>query len=301
MEEGFGSGALTRIVLVSGPSGAGRSTAIHALEDMGYEAIDNMPLSLLPRLLSGPPVDRPMALGIDTRNRDFDVQAVLGIVDALSSEPSFDATFLYVDCDPDVLIRRYSETRRRHPLAPDSEPALGVQTETDILAPLRNRADAIIDTTELRPNELRAELEGLFGLEDSAAMTVAIKSFSYKRGIPNGTDMAVDCRFLRNPHWEPDLRESTGLDEPVIAYVRADSRYLPFLESMRDQLGLLLPGYREAGKTHFALAFGCTGGQHRSVVVAEAVAASLASDGWRVSIRHVALDRRGISRRDGTG
>lgn len=301
MEEGFGSGSLTRIVLISGPSGAGRSTAIHALEDMGYEAIDNMPLTLLPRLLSGPPVDRPLALGIDTRNRDFNVQAVLGIVDALSAEASFDSTFLYIDCHPDVLIRRYSETRRRHPLTPDAEPALGVAAELDILAPLRNRADAVLDSTDLRPNDLRAELEALFGLEDASNMTVAIKSFSYKRGVPSGTDMAIDCRFLRNPHWEPGMRELTGLDDPVAAYVAADDRYDAFVESVLGMLALLLPGYRDAGKTHFSIAFGCTGGQHRSVAVAEVVAAGLARDGWRVSIRHVALERRGITRRDGTG
>lgn len=282
----------SRLLLITGPSGAGRSTAIAALEDLGYEAIDNMPLSLLPRLLEGPPLVRPIALGVDARNRDFDVSTILRIADALSGDLSLAARLVYIDCHPEVLLRRYSETRRQHPMAPGGDPVEGIDMERAILQPLRERADEIIDTTELSPHELRVELEERFGLSGGGRMGVTVKSFSYKRGIPAGTDMAIDCRFLRNPHWEPALRAQSGLDEAVASYVFADPAWPAFHARIGALLEHLLPAYVASDKAHFTLAFGCTGGRHRSVAVAAAIGADLARAGWRVSIRHVELDRR---------
>jgi RNase adapter protein RapZ len=285
------SGSL-KIVLVTGPSGAGRSTAINALEDLGYEAIDNLPLTLLPRLLSGPPMTRNLALGVDIRNRDFSVASLVEAVDIIALETDFECSLVYLDCDQSTLIRRYSETRRRHPLAPNDSPQEGITREFSLLGALRNRADVMIDTTELSPHDLRAEISGWFGSEGAANMAVSVQSFSYKRGIPRGLDMVLDCRFLRNPHWEPDLRELDGRNADVAAYVAEDSRFAEFFAKTCDLLETLLPGYRDEGKSYFTLALGCTGGQHRSVFVTEALANTLAQKGWQVSIRHRELDRR---------
>ena len=287
-----GEDAPARLVLVSGPSGAGRSTAIHALEDLGYEVIDNLPLSLVPRLLDGPPLPRPLALGIDVRNRDFSTAGFLDLIERLAGRPETRPDLLYLDCSADVLIRRFSETRRRHPLAPSERPAEGVEREIDLLRPIRLRADVLIDTSEMTPHDLRAEIARIFDPEATAAMAVSVQSFSYKRGMPRGVDMVFDCRFLRNPHWEAALRPLDGRDARVAAYVEADPRFDPFFVKMRDLLLELLPAYVAEGKTHLAIGFGCTGGQHRSVAVAEKLAKALAEAGWHVSKRHRELERR---------
>ncbi|TNC74076.1 RNase adapter RapZ [Rubellimicrobium roseum] len=281
-----------RIVLVTGPSGAGRSTAVRALEDLGYEVIDNLPLSFLPRLAKGPPLERPLALGIDVRNRDFAADAVLKAQERLSAMAGGPVEILFLDCSGEVLLRRFSETRRPHPLAPDGPPAAGIAAERGLLAPLRARADVLIDTSALSPHELRAEVERWFAPEGGRTLAVTVESFSYKQGLPPGLDIVMDCRFLRNPHWDEALRPLDGRDAAVAAYVAADARYCDFFARLRDLVGTLLPAYREEGKAHLAIGLGCTGGQHRSVTVAESLAQALAEEGWRVSIRHRELERR---------
>lgn len=281
--------ALAPVVLVTGPSGAGRSTAIDALEDLGFESIDNLPISLLPRLLDPPPA-RPLALGIDSRNRDFGAEALVRAMDDLASRPG--AQLLYLDCDPEVLRRRFSSTRRRHPLVPDGDPAEGIARERAILAPVRARADIVLDTTALSPHELRAAVEGWFALEGGQALAVTVESFSYKRGLPPGLDIVLDCRFLKNPHWDEALRPLDGRDARVAAYVAADPRHGPFLGRLTEMVLELLPAYRAEGRAHLAIGFGCTGGQHRSVALAESLGRALAEAGWQVSKRHRELDRR---------
>lgn len=281
-----------RLVLVTGPSGAGRSTAINALEDMGYEAIDNLPMSLLPRLLEGPPLGRPLALGIDARNREFSTFGFLDLLKRLSAGGA-GAELLYLDCSEQVLLRRFSETRRRHPLAPQDSPGVGIAREIELLAPIRERADVLLDTSELSPHDLRAEVERWFGRESGQRLTVSVQSFSYKRGVPRGVDMMIDCRFLQNPHWEPELRPLTGRDPAVAQHVAADPAHGEFLERITGLLLMLLPAYSREGKSHFSVGFGCTGGRHRSVAVAESVVEALAQQGWRVSIRHRELERAG--------
>jgi len=281
-----------KVVLVTGPSGAGRTTAIHALEDLGFEAIDNMPLTLLPRLLSGPPIGRHLALGVDVRNRDFSADTLIEVVDTISRETGFDTSLVYLDCDTTALTRRYSETRRRHPLAPDETPLDGIQRELLLLAGLRDRADILIDTTNTTPHDLRAEIGHLFGTASDQGMAVSLQSFSYKRGMPRGLDMVLDCRFLRNPHWDKTLRNLDGRAPPVGAYIAEDPRYGDFFQRVLGLVDSLLPAYRNEGKSHFALGFGCTGGQHRSVYVTECLANALAKKGWQVSIRHRELERR---------
>jgi RNase adapter protein RapZ len=283
---------LHRIVLVTGPSGAGRATAIRALEDLGFEPIDNLPLSLVPRLFDGPPIAHPVALGFDVRNREFSVNALIELIDDLTRRPDVEVDLLFLDCQPAELIRRYGETRRRHPLGPGSAPEEGVTNEIGLLMPIRARADVLIDTTDLSPHELKAELGRWFDPGKSERLAVSVQSFSYKRGVPRGMDMTLDCRFLQNPHWEADLRELDGRDEKVALYVQNDPRFGTFFEKVRDLLLFLLPAQVDEGKSHVAIGFGCTGGQHRSVVVAEMMAKTLAADGWQVSKRHRELERR---------
>ncbi|MFV0385700.1 RNase adapter RapZ [Paracoccus sp. (in: a-proteobacteria)] len=294
-DEGAGEahqGDAQRVVLVTGPSGAGRSTAIDVLEDLGFEAIDNLPLSLIPRLLEGPVRPVPLALGLDVRNRDFSTAAVIELIDRLTRHPHYAPEVLYLDCDAGVLVRRYSETRRRHPLAPDGLPLTGVLAEIDLLGPIRARADVLVDTSDLSPHDLKAELARWFDIRPGRGLGISVHSFSFKRGVPRGLDLMFDCRFLANPHWDPALRAMNGTDLPVQDYVLADPRYDEFFARVRDLILFLLPAYQAEGKTHLALGFGCTGGQHRSVTLVEKVAVALADAGWPVSIRHRELERR---------
>lgn len=280
-----------RVVLVTGPSGAGRSTAIHALEDLGYEVIDNLPLSLVPRVIEGESLGRPIALGLDARNRDFNATALIELIDRLHVDPCISLSVIYLDCAEDELIRRYSQTRRRHPMAPDGTPLTGIGREVDLLAPIRARADHLIATTEMSPHDLRAEIAQWFGSTESAGLAVSIQSFSYKRGVPRGIDMVFDCRFLRNPHWVAALRALDGRDTAVFDHIATDPRFAEFIAKVTDLILFLLPAQMDEGKTHLAIGFGCTGGQHRSVAVAELIATSLANAGWPVAKRHRELER----------
>ncbi len=283
-----------RSVLVTGPSGAGRSTAIRALEDMGYEAIDNLPLSLLPRLMDDGGPEKPLALGIDVRNRDFSTNALIEAIDLSTHGRSSPLQVLYLDCRAEVLQRRFSETRRRHPLAPAESPDEGIAREFDLLGPIRARADILIDTSEMSPHELRAELEPWFSAKAEGELAVTVQSFSYKRGLPRGLDMVLDCRFLRNPYWEARLRSLDGRAPEVATYVKDDPRFDEFSNRVSDLVQMLLPAYLAEGKAYLSIGFGCTGGQHRSVTMAETLSQALAESGWQVSIRHRELERRGM-------
>lgn len=288
-----GSQSSARVVIVTGASGAGRTTAINAFEDIGFETIDNIPLGLLDRVFEGPARLPPIAIGIDVRNRDFSVDTVLSVLSRIDSAPEIEAEMLFLDCRPDVLIRRYSETRRRHPLAPEGAPEIGIDRETDILAPLQSRADHLIDTSDMTPHQLRAEIGRRFGGEGFNELVLSVESFSYKRGLPRGVDMIFDVRFLKNPHWEAELRALDGRDDRVAAFVTADEKFGPFFDRLTDLVLSLLPDFKAEGKTHLAIGIGCTGGQHRSVTVVEKLSNALAKQGWRVSTRHRELERRG--------
>ncbi|WP_017998322.1 RNase adapter RapZ [Paracoccus sp. N5] len=281
-----------RLVLITGPSGAGRSTAINVLEDLGYEAIDNLPLSLIPRLLDGPPRPVPLALGLDVRNRDFSVANLIELIDKLTRLPAYAPEVLFLDCTTEQLLRRFNETRRRHPLRGEASPLDAIRAERDMLAPIRARADVLVDTSELSPHDLKAELSRWFDAEQGRRLAVSVQSFSYKRGVPRGVDVMFDCRFLANPHWEPALRPLDGRDSAVQDYVASDPRFAPFFERVLDLVLFTLPAHLEEGKAHLAIGFGCTGGQHRSVTMAEKMADALAKAGWQVSIRHRELERR---------
>lgn len=288
-----------RIVLVTGPSGAGRSTAVNVLEDLDYEVIDNIPLSILPKLLDAPEDGRPLALGLDVRNRDFSINGLIEVIDDMSANPTVSAEVLYLDCAPHKLSQRYSETRRRHPLAPAETAQEGIAREIDLLVPIRARADILIETTDMSPHELRSEIERWFAEGEQAKMAVSVQSFSYKRGMPRGLDMVFDVRFLTNPYWDTSLRGLNGQDEAVQTYVMKDERYAEFFQKVLDLSLLLLPAYREEGKRHLSIGFGCTGGQHRSVTLVEKLSKALAEHDWQVAIRHREMERRQIASAQG--
>lgn len=276
-----------RVVLVTGMSGAGHSTALKALEDLGYEAVDNLPLTLLQSLApSGGDLARPLAIGIDVRTRGFGADAFIGALGRLRQLPELDVRLLFLDCDDDVLFRRYTETRRRHPLTADRPVADSVRHERSVVEPLRGAADLVIDTTQLTPADLKRLLQGHFALERSGPMPVFVVSFAYRYGIPREADLVFDVRFLENPHYDPRLRPLTGRDQEVAARIQADAGFNPFFGQLADMLRPLLPRYVAEGKSYLTIALGCTGGRHRSVFVAERLAAWLNDLGYQVTLTH---------------
>jgi RNase adaptor protein for sRNA GlmZ degradation len=287
-----GAGDRQRVVLVTGLSGAGRSTALHALEDMGYETVDNLPATLVANVVHpNSPHDRPLALGIDIRTRDFGAAPFLAIMDTLRARADIKFTALFLDCADDALQRRYSQTRRRHPLAHDRPVADGIAMERRRLAELRDRADWVIDTTDLTENDLRRELRLGFGPAETQAMVVIVMSFAYGQGVPRAADLVFDVRFLRNPNYVEALRPRTGEDAEVGAYIEGDPDYAAFFERLTGFVAPLLPRYRDEGKSYLTIAIGCTGGRHRSVYIAQQLGSWLDACGHRVAVRHRELER----------
>jgi UPF0042 nucleotide-binding protein len=279
-----------RLLLVTGMSGAGKSTAVRTLEDLGWEVVDNLPLMLLSPLLDAPPPpgddeeDRPLAVVVDTRTRGFDPARIVARI-ARRREQGDDVGILFLDCTGAELVRRYSETRRRHPLAPDRPAEDGIARERELLQPLRQAADQLIDTTDLNVHSLAQELRSRFATPE-AGTTLSLMSFGFARGVPRNADLVLDMRFLRNPHWVPELKPMTGLDRPVADYVADDPAYAEALDRIEGLLALLLPRYAAEGKSYVTVAFGCTGGRHRSVHVAETIGSRLRARGFSPTILH---------------
>ncbi|AWJ94849.1 RNase adaptor protein RapZ (plasmid) [Azospirillum baldaniorum] len=282
-----------QLVLVTGMSGAGMSVALKALEDLGYEAVDNLRLSLVPALLEqADPRKRPLALVIDSRTRDFSAHAMLEEVEALKAHAGLEVRLVFLDCGDETLQRRFTETRRRHPLAIDRPVPDGIQLERTMLLPLKQQADVTIDTTQLSIHDLRRILAGNFQIDSQTALQVFVTSFSFRMGLPREADLVFDVRFLTNPHYDPDLRPLTGLDPRVAARVEGDPDFAEFFRHLTDLLQPLLPRYNQEGKSYLTIAVGCTGGKHRSVFVAERLAAWLGGLGLKVGISHRELDRQ---------
>jgi UPF0042 nucleotide-binding protein len=269
-----------RLVLVTGMSGAGRSTALKALEDLGYEAVDNLPLSFLPSLKA---TGGPVAVGIDVRTRGFNP------IDLMAVFPP-DATVVFIDADDELLRRRYTETRRPHPLAFDRPVIDGIRLERQLVSALRERADLVVDTSTLSVGDLRRILSGHFALDAPPGIAIFVRSFAYRRGLPPDADLVIDVRFLANPHYDPALRPLTGLDAAVGDRIAADPGYAGFFDGLAALLEPLLPRYANEGKSYLTIAIGCTGGRHRSVYVAERLAAWLRGQGQRVAVGHRDLD-----------
>ncbi len=291
-----------RILLVTGLSGAGKSTVLKTLEDIGWEVVDNLPLSLLDPLLAAPAAagaerERPLAIGLDSRTRGFDAERIVQQIKRLARDHALVET-LFLECGTPELLRRYSETRRRHPLAPDRPAIDGIAQEREMMAPLKRWADHLIDTNDVDSNSLRLQIRDRFGGEEDSP-TLTIQSFGFARGVPRNADLVFDMRFLRNPHWDEALRPLTGLDAAVAAHVAADEAYEDALLKIEELLITLLPRYRAEGKAYVSIAFGCTGGRHRSVHVADRVAARLREAGFSPTLDHRDLatpPRDGIER-----
>jgi RNase adapter protein RapZ len=278
------------LVLVTGLSGAGHSTALRALEDLGYEAVDNPPLALLD---ASERFDRPMAVGIDSRTRGFSAEALLERVGQLRKETALRVSLVYLTCSDDVLQRRYTETRRRHPLAQKAPIAEGIRQERLMLDRLRENADLVIDSTELVIADLKRLMQGHFALDRRLGLAISVMSFSYRYGLPREADLVFDVRFLSNPHYHPTLRPLTGRDGEIASYIERDPAFEPYFARLTDLLLPLLPGYEREGKSYLTLAVGCTGGRHRSVFIAERLTAWLAGQGRQVDLRHRDIDRDG--------
>ncbi|MGR3469008.1 MAG: RNase adapter RapZ [Shimia sp.] len=297
------SDSQAHVVLITGPSGAGRSTALAALEDAGFEAINNLPPSALVALVEEARAGtRLRAISLGPVGEAFEPDALAAVIHELRDRADLRLTHVYLEADGDTILRRYSETRRRHPMARLGRPEEGIAEEFEVLRPLRAAADHIVDTSELTPRDLRARLQAMLSATGRGlGLAVNVRSFSYKRGVPPGADLVFDCRFLRNPHWDDALRPLTGCDSAVRHHVEADPRYAAFWAHLDGMLHLLLPAYRDEGKSHLTVAFGCTGGRHRSVSVARAVAESLEAGGWQVSTQHRDMHRKSGHRGDPAG
>jgi UPF0042 nucleotide-binding protein len=274
-----------KILLVTGLSGAGKSTVLKTLEDLGWEAVDNFPIRLARPLLDLPPAEAqteagmPLAIGFDSRTRGFEPAKLIAEIRQLQKRTDIEIMTLFVDCAGAEIERRYAETRRRHPLAQDRPAIDGIAQERALMEPLRDWSDLVIDTSRMTASDLQAEIRDRFRLPDGK-MTVSLVSFGFSRGVPPNADLIFDLRFLQNPHWDAELRPMTGLDQAVGDYVAADPAYQGAVARIADLLRYLLPLYDAQGKAYVTIGFGCTGGRHRSVYVTEQFARLLREDGY---------------------
>ncbi|MBR0657115.1 RNase adapter RapZ [Plastoroseomonas arctica] len=282
------AGKPREVVLVTGLSGAGKASILNVLEDLGFETVDNPPLSVLEALVGDGA--QALAAGVDCRTRDFDAAAAMRLLDRLRMRPDIAVTLVFATAEPDVLLRRFTETRRRHPLAPGgplgNRVADGIARETGLMAPLVDAADLIVDTTDLPLPDMRRLIERRFRPEGGPGLAVTVMSFAYPKGLPREADLVFDLRFLTNPHYNPALRPLTGRDAAVAAFIEADPDFPAFWANLTALLAPLLPRYAVEGKKYLTIAFGCTGGKHRSVLAAERLAHHLHHDGWRVDLIH---------------
>jgi RNase adapter protein RapZ len=285
-----------RVLLVTGLLGAGKTTALRALEDLGWETIDNFPVRLLGRLIdssSSPGELRaPLAIGFDSRTRGLVPNQLIDRVKKLGAREDLDLTTLFLDCGDEELERRYNETRRRHPFADGRPLPNGIAAEREFMDPLRRWADVVIATTQFTTNDLQQAIRGHFQGRSGHGPTITITSFGFARGTPPNADLVFDMRFLDNPHWDAELRPQTGLDPDVGAHIRRDPAFTEVFDRIRDLLLALLPRYEAQGKAYVNIAIGCTGGRHRSVFVTEQLAGALRDAGFSPTVLHRNLGSR---------
>ncbi|MBZ6381443.1 RNase adapter RapZ [Sphingomonas sanguinis] len=281
-----------RILLVTGMSGAGTSTTLKTLEDLGWEVVDNLPLFLLDGLLEAAPPrgmegkNRPLAISIGVRTRDFAPSQITQSIRRLNESPNLAIETLFLNCGGAELKRRYAETRHRHPLAMDRSADDGIAHERALLAPVRDMADRLLDTTNMTSNDLGQWLRANYAVEGLSEPVLTVMSFGFSKGLPRNADLVFDMRFLRNPHWSAELRPGTGLDQGVIDYIRRDPVYETAVGQIETLLDTLVPRYIASGKSYITIAIGCTGGRHRSVHVAERIAERLRKSGFSPTVVH---------------
>lgn len=282
------------VTVITGLSGAGRSEAAKALEDLGWLVIDNLPPALISKMLSlalapGNDIKR-IALVIDARGGVFFSEAWEALNKLRRDIANFRIIFL--EASDDVLVRRFDASRRAHPLAPDDRVVVGIQRERDLLSPFKEGADVLIDTSGLTVRDLRTKLGAMFeGAHTSEGLKTTLVSFGYKYGLPLDADIVLDVRFLPNPHWVDELRDHSGLDAPVREYVMKQEPTLDFLDRTRDLFAVLLPGYAGEGRHYLTIAVGCTGGRHRSVVLAEELGTMIRDKGFGATVIHRDVSR----------
>jgi UPF0042 nucleotide-binding protein len=274
-----------KLVLVTGMSGAGKSVALKTLEDSGFEAIDNMPLSFLPSVVASGAAARNLAVGNDIRSRDFSVEHFLAAIAPLKNNPDIDFKIVFLDADDETLRRRFSETRRRHPLAVDRPAIDGIHHERALIEKLREMADIVIDTSDTQTADLRKIVISHFAREERT-LSVVLTSFSFKKGLPREADMVFDVRFLKNPHYDPALKPMTGMDKNVGDYIESDPGFSEFFSRLTGFITPLLPRYLEEGKNYLTIAIGCTGGRHRSVYLVQKLGSVLHQAGYTTTLRH---------------
>lgn len=276
------------LVIITGMSGAGKTVAVQSFEDLGYFCIDNMPPTLLPtfwELVKESGKISRIALVIDLRSRDF-FKEVDSLIATLDNTQLVTTRIIFLDSSDSVLVSRYKETRRNHPLAPDGRVSEGIAKERELLMDLRTRAQIIIDTSDISPRQLRERLIKDFATKDYQTFHVEVMSFGFKYGVPIDADIIWDVRFLPNPHYIPELRPQTGMDAPVYDYFMKQPETQAFYSKLIDVIEFCLPGYKKEGKSSVTIAIGCTGGKHRSVAIAERIANHLKTDNYAVNVSH---------------
>lgn len=283
-----------KMVIITGMSGAGKTVALQSFEDLGYFCVDNLPPALLPKFVelmseTANKMDK-VALGVDLRGREF-FDHLWEALDDLTERTWIIPNILFLDARDSTLVSRYKETRRSHPLAPTGVPLKGIEIERELLAHMKERANLVLDTSDFKPKELREKIEGLFSTNDQHTFRVNIMSFGFKYGIPIDADLVFDVRFLPNPYYIPNMKPLTGLDEEVSSYVLKFNETHKFLEKLTDLLSFMLPHYKREGKSQLVIAIGCTGGQHRSVTLAEYLSKKLGND-YKTHVSHRDVEKR---------
>lgn len=278
-----------QLVIVTGLSGAGKSAVLHAFEDIGYQVVDNLPLTMLESLIDdsvGSTDTGSIAIGIDSRTLHFSPDLFVETMRRVRARPDIHLHVLFMDASVEVLMKRFSETRRPHPLGEGRLLRAAIKQEHEMMAVVRNYIDGIIDTSARTAADTRRMIRRRFAGNNQPQLIVTFMSFGFSKGVPRDADIVLDVRFLRNPYYVEDLSPLTGRDKKVANYVRADEGFGPFVDKVNDMLMFLLPRYRDEGKSYLTVAFGCTGGKHRSVAVAEAVSGDSAMDGLAVNLYH---------------
>ncbi len=279
------------LIIVIGQSGAGRTTVIHILDDQGFDTLDNVPVHLIPRVASRELVDKPLALGLDIRSKSFSVQNLMKEISNWEALSRSRVVILFLQCSLDILIKRFSLTRRPHPVPGEDSLELSIKRELNLIAPLRDKADLVLDTSNTSPNELRLKLGSIFPLANNRNIQIILQSFSFRKGSPSGLDMIFDCRFLKNPNWEDDLKNLNGTDTEVKNYLYKDKTWESFNNSLIKMMSTIIPSFEREGKSYLSIGLGCTGGQHRSVFVAEQLFEHLLDKDYDVKILHTTLQK----------
>ena len=279
------------LILVIGQSGAGRTTVIHILDDQGFDTLDNVPVHLIPRIAPTNLVDKPLAIGLDIRSKSFSLQNLMKETRNWKALSKSRVLILFLECSLEILIKRFSLTRRPHPVPGENNLELSIKRELKLIAPLREKADFVLDTSHTSPNELRLKLGSIFPLANIRNIQIMLQSFSFRRGSLTGMDMVFDCRFLKNPNWVSSLKDLNGTDDEVKDYLRKDKSWASFKKNILQMLDTIIPAFEREGKSYLSIGFGCTGGQHRSVFVAEQLHKHLLDMKHDVKILHTSLQK----------